>query len=52
MLKGAQRVIDATRNTKNQVSALKEELKQLKIDDKLAKTTRAIQQMRATFVHF
>lgn len=47
---GLQRVIDATRNTKNQVAALKEGLKQLKIDDKIAKTTRAAKQMMQSFL--
>ena len=52
VVKGAQRVIDATRNTKNEVASLKEELKQLKIDDKLVKTQRAARQMTQSFLEY
>ena len=50
VVKGAQRVIDATRNTKNEVAGLKEGLKQLKIDDKMAKTERTARQLMESFV--
>ena len=52
VVKGAQRVIDATRNTKNEVAGLKEELKQLKIDDKLEKTQRSAKQMMQSFLAY
>ena len=50
IVKAAQRVIDATRNTKNEVAALKEGLKQLKIEEKLRKTERTTKQMMETFI--
>ena len=52
VVKGAQRVIDATRNTKNEVAALKEGLKQLKIEDKLRKTERTASQMMKSFTAY
>ena len=52
IIKGLQRVIDATRNTKNEVATLKEELKQLKIDDKLRKTQRTSRQMLESFLAY
>ena len=50
VIKGAQRVTDAVNNTKNMTKQLKEGLKQLKIDDKLAKTNRTLKNMQATFI--
>lgn len=52
IVQGAQRVIDATRNTKNEVAALKEGLKQLKIEDKLRKTERTATQMMKSFTAY
>jgi len=52
VVKGLQRVIDATRNTKNVVATLKEGLKQLKIEDKLRKTERTAKQMMDSFLQY